>query len=144
MDIINKKKIKELKEDFKRWNIINTDTWEVVNVFNSINIDTKKRKLRNYTKYRVINIEALKEVLQLRPKVIYYFMILVTNLKRDNSVDFKVLWVTDRVLKDIKAELKEKKIIKNVVKWKKTKYFINPNVTTYWKSFKPELWLLFK
>ena len=134
---ISKIKISKIKRDILENKYVNVETWEVLDIL--IEKREYKYKKRKYFNFNIIN----KILMNLYDKIwatnYWHLLLLIQTMWVDNSVIYENLWLSKQWLKNIKRKFKELNIIK---KWKienKTKYYLNPDYSTYSDKYNKEL-----
>jgi len=139
---LSQRKLNKVSRDIISEKYVNSETWEVLDIYSE-----KERPKRLRRKYRTFNVFNRK-MTSLYEKIwaTYYghLVILIQNMSTDNSIDFDILWVSEQTLKTIKRVFKENNIVKRGKLWKVMKYYVNPDISTYWDTYDINLLDLFK
>ena len=123
-------------------NYVNLETWEVLDI-----LMTKKEIKNTYINlnynFSMFNkeIDNIKLMKDIWPTYYAYLLVMVANIKTDNRVDYDLIDV-DKPWKDkFKGILKKKWIVLwlRLDNMKRNEYFINPYLSSYWRTVSLEL-----
>ena len=121
---------------------VNLDTGETLDIMYTRKESTSVYISLNY-KFAMINKDIDHKLLikDLWPTYYGYLLLLVTNIKTDNRIDYTLLWLEKPWLDKIKGVFKKKWIILwlRLDNRKRNEYFINPYVSSYNRQVSLEL-----
>lgn len=139
---LSQKKLEKVSRDIINDKYIHIETWEVLDLYSEK--QKPKRLRRNYRTFNVLNRKMTNLYKKLWATYYWHLVILIQNMSTDNSVDFSILDVSSQTLKAIKKIYKENNIIQKWKIWNSIKFYVNPDISTYWDNYDIELLELFK
>lgn len=139
---ISQKKLDKVKRDIINDKYVHSETWEVLDIYSEK--QKPKRLKRNYRTFNVLNRKMKNLYTKLWATYYWHLIILIQNMSVDNSIDYSILPVSQQTLKAIKKLFKEQRIIVKGNLNNKTKYYVNPDISTYWETYDFNLVELFK
>lgn len=144
---ISQKKINNIKQDLEKY--VNLETWEYLDILTEeTEEDYIKKFIKINYKFAMINKEINNKFIIDKIWITYYWYLcyLITNLKTDNTINYNLLELNNAWLNKLKWVFKKNWIVKfHKLIWdKKSKYYLNPYISSYDRLVRLELVDLFK
>lgn len=139
---LSQNKLDKVSRDIIDNKYANLETWEILDIY--AEKKKPKRLTRDYKVFNVLNRKMKRLYEEIGATYYWHLLMLIQNMRTDNSIDFDLLNVSEWTLKTIKRIFKEKNIIQRWKLWKTLKYYVNPDISTYWETYNPDLLTLFK
>ena len=127
---ISKIKIQKIQRDLIDNKFVHSETWEVLDILNDKRSSTYLKT--RYIKFDIINKFTMKLYKEIWATNYWHLLLLIQTMWVDNCVYYEELWLSILWLKNIKRKFKEMNIIKRAKLENKTKYYLNPDISTYW------------
>lgn len=138
---ISKEKIKKIQRDILDDKYIHSDTGECLDIYSDKELNTFLRT--KYLKFDIINKYTMNLYKEIWATKYWHLLMLIQTMWSDNSVYYDKLGLSVQWLKNIKKEFKDLNIIKRGKLESKSKYYLNPDISTYWDKYDARLKELF-
>ena len=138
---ISKEKIQKIQRDIIENKYVNTETWELLDILTDKRKSTYLKK--RYIKFDIINKYIMNLYKDLWATNYGHLLMLIQTMWSDNCIYYEKLGLSVQWLKNIKRKFKQLNIIKRGKLEKKSKYYLNPDISTYWDKYDERLKELF-
>ena len=140
---LSQKKLEKVSRDIISNKYVHSGTWEVLDIYQKAK-ERPKRLSRKYRTFNVLNRKMTNLYEKIWATYYWHLILLIQNISTDNSIDYSILPVSEQTLKTIKQKFKENNIVAKGKIWNSMKYYINPDISTYWDDYDIRLLELFK
>ena len=130
---ISKEKIKKIERDILDNKYVNSETGECLDIHSDNKLNTFLRT--KYLKFDIINKYTMNLYKEIWATNYWHLLMLIQTMWADNCVYYDKLGLSVQGLKNIKRKFKELNIIKRAKLESKSKYYLNPDISTYWDKY---------